>query len=448
MQLHAESASSRLARGRHRQTEQAAIEFERVLTRISTTFAGAPWHRVYQEVELALKDVLRSNAIDQACIVEVLAGNAGAYLRHVACVPGMPRVGEQLDYAAAFPWAYARTVGRGEAVAFARIEDAPPDARTDAATMRELGVRSLLHVPLRVDGRVRFVLTAGAKRRLLAWPLRTVNRLTALGEIFAHAIARAQAVAEQARAEQEIDELRTHQWHSARVAQTAPLVASLAHELCQPLAAILNNAQAGLRFLNHRDIDVDEIRDILADIVASNKRANEVLGALRAMLRRRGTTRTTFDIADAVGDVLALVRSELMTEQIDVDLSAAPEAYVHADKTQIEQVLLNLVMNSIDAMRALEGARRLNIAVSASDKTGIVVSVKDTGRGIPADRQPKVFEAFWTTKHKGLGVGLSLCRAIVESYGGRIWCEPNVPRGAAFRFSLPCTARAEDGVAM
>jgi signal transduction histidine kinase len=237
--------------------------------------------------------------------------------------------------------------------------------------------------------------------------------------------------------EQEMMELRSHKWHSARVAQTTVLVASLAHELSQPLAAILNNAQAGLRFMKNDDLSAEEMRDILTDIVASNRRASDVLSALRAMLRRQHTTRITFDAADAVRDVLGLVRSELMTEQIDIDVSLPRQCWVSADKTQIEQVVLNLVMNSIDAMRGQQGAKKLWVALEAPDDREVQVSVKDSGRGIPAGKLDKVFEAFWTTKKKGLGMGLSVCRAIVESYGGRIWCENNRRGEVTFRFKLP-----------
>jgi C4-dicarboxylate-specific signal transduction histidine kinase len=222
------------------------------------------------------------------------------------------------------------------------------------------------------------------------------------------------------------------------VGQTSLLVASLAHELCQPLAAILNNAQAGLRFLKRGMATPETMEEIFLDIVASNRKANEVLGALRAMLRRRTTLRVIFDAAEAVTDVLALVRSELMTEQIEVDTVLQSECWVDADKTQIEQVLLNLVMNAIDAMRG-EGkrARRLRVAVSALNDGSIEVAVQDSGSGIAPEQRPKVFEAFWTTKQKGLGMGLPLCRAIIESYAGRIWCEDNQSRGVTFRFKLP-----------
>jgi len=189
------------------------------------------------------------------------------------------------------------------------------------------------------------------------------------------------------------------------------------------------------------------MRDILTDIVASNRKAGEVMSALRAMLRRQHTTRAIFEGADAVHDVLALVRSELMTEQIEVETSLAPQCFMNADKAQIEQVLLNLVMNSIDSMRGMRGAaRKLSIALGPVGDRQVQVSVVDTGLGIPRSKLDKVFEAFWTTKKKGLGMGLSVCRAIVESYGGRIWCESSAAGDVAFRFKLPLAEEHEAGL--
>ena len=537
----------------------AETAFEPLFMRISTRLAGAQWHEVGAEVDLGLHSMLGFCCVDQVSIFGVLEGNAGAYLRHVASIPDLPSVPDHFSYGERYPWAFSKVVLRGQVMRCTRADELPAQGATDRGSMRELALTSALHIPLLIEGKVRFVLTAACSRRAAVWPERCVRRLQAFGEIFAHAISRAEAVGallasqhdardmldvthlgrwewdigadelqlsdeakhilgadvpticnllelvqagdraafaqslDGARAhpgvrfktryatltpagetrviqqwhevlfpgertsrlmatvqdvtsisktEGEVAALREHQWHSARVAQTTLLVASLAHELCQPLAAMLNNAQAGLRFLNRGALDLNEIRDILTDIVASNRKANEVLGALRAMLRRQHTTRITFDAADVVHDVLALVRSELMSEQIEVETVLAPGCYLNADKTQIGQVLLNLIMNSIDAMRGSRTARSLKLTVRTTGDSHVEIAVRDCGRGIASDKHPKIFEAFWTTKEKGLGMGLPLCRAIIESYGGRIWCEDNEVHGVTFRFRLPLVEQA------
>ena len=537
------------------QHESSAAAFERLLKRVSAILADAPWQHVGAEVDRMLGELLGFCAVDQVGLIQVLPDRSAAYLRHAACSTATSFPPQRFSYGDRFPTIFQKTVGSGEVVSIAQPDELPADADMDRDSMRALGAGALVHIPLRLEGEVRFVLMAGRTNPATLWSEECISRLEAFGELFALAITRAETLgvivanrhdvhdafqaahlgrwewdigaeklylSEEAKhilgadvpsltclvdlvhpfdrarversikdacaqagtrfkttfavrtpagetrdiqqwheamfpgsrtgrlvatvldvtalrkIEQEMVQLREHQWHSVRVAQTTLLVASLAHELSQPLSAILNNAQAGLRFLHNGDLCPDDMRDILSDIVASNKRASEVLTALRSMLRRQSTTRITFDAADAVNDVIALVRSELMTQLIEVETALAPGCHLTADKTQIEQVLLNLVMNSIDAMRGLsDGERLLQIELSATESGEVQIAVADSGRGIPGDQFAKVFEAFWTTKRKGLGIGLPVCRAIVESYGGRIWCENNTVGGVTFRLTLP-----------
>jgi two-component system sensor kinase FixL len=261
----------------------------------------------------------------------------------------------------------------------------------------------------------------------------------------ARAIGTFQDVTDVRKSEQELQLLRSQHWHADRISRTGVLVASLAHELSQPLAAILSNAQAGLRFmsheLSHEPLDEEEIRDILKDIVADNKRAGNVIEALRAMIRHKHTERATVDAAEIVREVLALLHSEIVTQQIEVEPAFEDGCFVLVDKTQIEQVLLNLILNSIDAMQdqAIE-QRRLQVQVRRMAQDEIQVAVRDSGAGIVKDQLNSVFDAFWTTKAHGLGMGLAVCRSIIEAHGGRIWAECNSDRGVSFLFRLPVAA--------
>jgi C4-dicarboxylate-specific signal transduction histidine kinase len=240
------------------------------------------------------------------------------------------------------------------------------------------------------------------------------------------------------RGEQELQLLRTQHWHANRIASTGVLVASLAHELSQPLMAILSNAQAGLRFMSHEPFNREEIRDILKDIVADNRRARQIIDALRAMIRREKTQRVRDDATAIVREVLTLMHSEFLTQQVEVELACNGECFVLADKTQIKQVLLNLMLNSIESMQSQPAhERRLQVGVSRIGRDEVQVSVCDSGVGIPKDQLSSVFDAFWTTKTHGLGMGLAVCRSIVEAHGGRIWAECNSDRGVTFQFRLP-----------
>lgn len=240
------------------------------------------------------------------------------------------------------------------------------------------------------------------------------------------------------RSEQELQMLRSRYWHADRVAHIGVLVASLAHELSQPLTAILSNAQAGLRFLSQEPVDQREICDIMKDIVADNRRARQIIDALRGMIRGKKTGRARTDAGDIAREVLAISHGEFVAQQVEVKLTCAGACFVLADKAQIEQVLLNLMLNSMEAMRNRPAdERHVVLQVKRHDEHEVQVSVADTGTGIEQDQLGAVFEAFWTTKVHGLGMGLAVCRSIIEAHGGRIWAERNEDRGAAFLFRLP-----------
>ena len=246
---------------------------------------------------------------------------------------------------------------------------------------------------------------------------------------------RAQAEQELLRKQQQIE-------HIGRVSTMGEIAASLAHELSQPLGAILANAQAGLRFLERGNADPSEMREILQEVVADDRRAGEVVGALRAMLRRERSDSALLDLAQLAREVLALLHGELMAQQVEVQAASEPGCLVLANRTRIEQVLVNLLMNGIDAMRGRPAAeRRLRVEVSRG-QGGVQVAVRDSGVGLPADELGKVFDAFWTTKASGMGMGLAICESIVKSYDGAIGVEPNDGQGVTFRFTLPLAPQA------
>jgi signal transduction histidine kinase len=226
--------------------------------------------------------------------------------------------------------------------------------------------------------------------------------------------------------------------HVTRVSTMGEIAASLAHELSQPLTAILSNAQAGLRFFDRGSPDPEEIRGILRDVIADDRRASDVISSLRSILRRGSTETQVFDVADCVREVLALLHSEIVQQQVEVECAFEGGFPVQANKTQIEQVLLNLLMNALEAMRTCPaGERRLWIAVTRAPDGAVRVAIRDSGVGIRPEDAPRVFEAFWTTKPSGMGMGLAVCSSIIRSCGGEIGIEPGQERGVTFFFTLP-----------
>lgn len=239
-----------------------------------------------------------------------------------------------------------------------------------------------------------------------------------------------------------LHKFRRQVWHTDRVASTGAISGSLAHEICQPLSAILNNAQAGLRFLDHEQVDLTEIREILHDIVRDDKRAAAIINGLRAMLQQQETPHADLDLAQAIEEVLELLHSELIRHGVEVVRHLDPGLTVRANKTQIQQVLLNLIINAQEAMTEKpQGQRRLLVRAARADGKA-QVSVSDTGIGIAKDMLDRIFEGFYTTKPQGLGVGLEVCRSIMESHHGAIWAEANPEGGATLHLSLPLAAEA------
>jgi len=230
-----------------------------------------------------------------------------------------------------------------------------------------------------------------------------------------------------------------------RIATAGELSASIAHEVNQPLAAIVANANAGLRLLAAPTPDIEETRAALESVVNDGHRAGEVIGSIRAMFKKDQKERLPLDLNEIARDVLALLRGELQAQNILVRTDLAGRLpLVQGDRGQLQQVILNLVRNAADAMSQVSDRERVLLITSefkpASD---ILVSIEDSGTGIDPKNIDRIFEAFFTTKENGMGMGLAICRSIVEAHSGRLWAEPNMNYGSVFYISLPASnARA------
>jgi two-component system sensor kinase FixL len=245
-------------------------------------------------------------------------------------------------------------------------------------------------------------------------------------------------ISERRRIEHEVTQQRTELAHLSRVAALGEMAGALAHEINQPLMAILSNARAAQRFMAGDNADLFEVRAILADIVADDKRAGEVIHRLRGLLRRGEVQRGPFDLNSLIEDVLRLTRNELLNRGVVATVELAPDLpSLLGDSIQIQQVLLNLVMNACDAMEGTPGSRQLVLRTRTMDGAGVEVSVSDCGCGIRPGELERIFEPFVTTKKHGMGLGLSVCRTIVAAHGGRLWAESVDGCGATLRFALP-----------
>ena len=240
------------------------------------------------------------------------------------------------------------------------------------------------------------------------------------------------------KASESLREAQTELAHVNRVTAMGQLAASIVHETMQPISAAVTNAHAALRSLSTKLPDVEAAREAIDRIVQNGSRASDVIGRLRALSKKAPPLKENLAINDAVLDVVALTRNEVVKNGISLRTKLADDLPpIQADRVQLQQVILNLIMNAVQAMSGGKGSRELRVGTEGDGAGGVVVTVQDSGPGLNSDSFDRVFEAFYTTKPHGMGMGLSICRTIVEAHGGRIWASPGAGPGATLQFALP-----------
>lgn len=245
-------------------------------------------------------------------------------------------------------------------------------------------------------------------------------------------------IAERNRAEEELRQARGELARISRVTTMGELTASLAHEINQPIAAALTDSRTCMRWLSRDQPDLGEARQAAARMISDATRATEIISRIRSLFKKGNAQRESVDLNEVIRGMIALLRSEASRHSISVRtdlLEGMPQ--IIGDRVQLQQVLMNLMINSIEAMKDVDGARELVIKSQRDDNGEVLVSVSDTGVGLPSEQVDHIFNSFFTTKPDGTGMGLRISRSIVESHGGRLWSADNPPRGARFQFTLP-----------
>lgn len=244
---------------------------------------------------------------------------------------------------------------------------------------------------------------------------------------------------ENARLRRELRTLQTALAHANRLAKVGQLAASIAHEVNQPIGAARNDACAALRFLTRAPPDLAEARAALECVVNETYRAGDIIRCIRAQVTKAPPRMGAVDLNAAIEEVISLAAGELSKHRVSLQTELAEGLRpVHADRVQLQQVMLNLILNAIEAMSSIaSGARQLSIRTEGDAGDGLRVTVSDSGPGVAAEDHERVFEPFYTTRPAGTGIGLSVCRAIVDAHSGRLWVEGAPSGGAAFRFTLP-----------
>jgi PAS domain S-box-containing protein len=241
------------------------------------------------------------------------------------------------------------------------------------------------------------------------------------------------------RAEQELRQAQAELAHVSRVTALGELTASIAHEVSQPIAGVVSNAEAASRWLAGEPPNLDKVREVLGQIVNDGMRAGDVIHRIRALIKKAPPRMARVDVNEAVRDIATLARSELLGHGVSLQTQLATGLpLIEGDRIQLQQVILNLTLNAVEAMSGVdEGAREMRISTAREASNGVLVTVRDSGPGLDPQSVDRLFEAFYTTKPDGLGMGLAICRSIIEAHGGRLWATANEPRGAMFQFTLP-----------
>jgi PAS domain S-box-containing protein len=249
-------------------------------------------------------------------------------------------------------------------------------------------------------------------------------------------------ITERKLAEEALRDARADLERMARLTTMGELTASIAHEINQPLGAVVTQSAAGLRWLNRDVPDLDEVRQALSCIMRDGRRAADVVSGLRALAKKSGLRLTKLDIDDVIRQVLDLIRGELLRHDVVLRTELAAEDWpVTGDRVQLQQVLLNLIMNGVEAMRGVsERNRELTVTSTLAQLGSVLVAIEDTGMGLDPAVAERMFQPFFTTKPDGLGMGLAICRSIIEAHGGRLWVSPRAPHGADVRFTIPLWA--------
>jgi C4-dicarboxylate-specific signal transduction histidine kinase len=430
------------------------LRFETLLSELSTTLLMLPTSDVDRMVESMLKRVGEELDFDRALLTEQDQRTGGRQVTHSWTRAGVAPPTVLASNIS--PWIGGRLLA-GFVVQFSRLEELPPEAEADRRRLESLGLRSLAIFPLVVGGSV--VGTLGFTRFSgdRAWPDELVPRLQLLADVFANVLARRQAD----NAVQESDERRRHAEvqlgrhrdelaHALRVATLGELTASIAHEVNQPLAAIVMNAKAVSRMLEAERAAPHEMAEACKDIAADAQRAGSTIGRLRTLFRKADAELSPVDANALIHDAVRLLRRDMEDRRILIRLALA-EALpsVLGDPIQLQQVVLNLLMNARDAMTGAESVPHvIQIETSWPASKRLAITVRDNGIGVKNEVElERMFEHFVSSKPQGLGLGLAISRSIVEAHGGQIWATRNDKAGLTVHVELAVPTGTEPSAA-
>ena len=417
---------------RRRQPVDASLDgkqFEQFIEELSGSFVRASGPDIGRELDRWMKEIVLGLDLDRGALAEIDPQSGKLVVRHSWSRDHAIRLPVGLELARPAPW-FDSVLMKGRTVVFSKVRELPREFRdNDWITFRRYVPKSNVTLPLRIAGEVVGAIGFATLKRERTWSPRLVRRLELVSQIFGNALDRRRAAEENALLRDELNRL-------SRAMVMGELSASVTHQLNQPIGAILSNAEAIESILQSAHPDLEEIRAATKDIIQDDLRATETIKGLRAFFEKGKVESVPLDLTDVVRDIIRMVRSDALFRKISLIFEApSSELYVAGDRVQLQHAILNLVLNAFDAVSEIIGEREVSTSIVV-DGDQVKVTVSDTGVGINPASISRLFEPFYTTKPRGMGMGLAVTRSIVKAHGGQLSARRNPDRGSTFEIVL------------
>lgn len=412
--------SSGLMEGRH---------FERFIEELSVSLVCVPAAELGSEIDRWLKEIVLGNDLDRAAITQIDPRSQKLVVRQSWSRDKRVKLPGGFEVSRPVPW-FDHFLIRGQPLVYSKVSELPRELMSeDWKTFRRYIPKSNVSVPLRMAGEVVGSVGFACFRKERRWSLRAVRRFESVAAVFGSALERRRAAEENALLRQELS-------HVARAAVMGQLTASIAHQLNQPVAAVLSNAEAIQSILESKYPDLEELRGAVKDIIQDNLRAGEVIKGLRLFFRKDQIQEAPVDLGELVGGVVRMLGSDALLRNASLTFEAQPSLpLIAGDRVQLQQAVLNLILNAFDAVEGRE-VRQVSTHVFVEDDR-LKITVRDSGKGIDPSLLERMFEPFFTTKPKGMGMGLAITQSIVSAHGASLIARRNNDRGSTFEISFP-----------
>jgi signal transduction histidine kinase len=415
---------------------RSSAEEEHYLNAIVSQVAGAlirvTVDEIDSEVNYWLEQIGTDLDLDRSTIAQIDPQTGRASFSHGWAREPYSLIQQPLDANRLLPWTVEK-MREGKTIVMTTPDKLPKEAAVDRRSFLRYGPKSNVIVPIRAGPNVIGGMSFASLRRERSWASQTVRAFEAIGQIFGFGLERKRAVAEMIRLRNELN-------YVSRLNTMGELAASMAHELNQPLSAILNNAEALQAMLAFDEPDLEEIRAGIADIIQDNNRARDTIKRVWALFRRGDVTKSKVDLGEVLGETVRTVGVDALLRGISLKTEVKPPLPpVLAERIQLQQAVINLILNAFDAVASVaDETREVRVEASAGDGSeSVEILVCDTGVGIAPEALPHIFAPFFSTKREGIGMGLAITKSIVDAHGGTLSIAPNRDRGTIFKISLP-----------